>query len=130
MRNILALFSAVVVATLAASALPADRTRAEAAAGTPGYRTEVSVDPSAGTPGVYQAKVTLAELETGKLVALPSVEARMGEAAEVTNEIAGGGSLKFRVNVDRNGGVAEYAVTVSHGNDEVAVHTGKVRLSR
>ena len=94
------------------------------------YGFDVSINPEAATPGVFQAKFVVSELSSGKVVAAPTIRFRAGEAAESTaGDAKNGVNFKFSVSVDEKGSVAEYSAVVLNSNTEISRTQAKISLS-
>jgi hypothetical protein len=93
------------------------------------YGFDVSINPETTNPGVFQAKLVISELSSGKVVAAPMIRFRSGQAAETTaGETKVGVNFKFSVSVDEKGTVAEYRAAVYNSNTEIARSEAKISL--
>ncbi|MCI0442563.1 hypothetical protein L0152_05010 [bacterium] len=93
------------------------------------YGFDVSINPEATNPGVFQAKLVISELASGKVVAAPTIRFRAGQAAETTvGETKDGINFKFLVSVDQKGSVAEYTAVVLDSTTEVSRSQAKITL--
>lgn len=94
------------------------------------YGFDVSINPEAATPGVFQAKLVVSELGSGKVVAAPTIRFRTGESAESTaGDPSNGLNFKFSVSVDEKGSAAEYKAIVLNSNTEISRSQAKISLS-
>jgi hypothetical protein len=94
------------------------------------YGFDVSINPEAAKPGVFQAKFVVSELGSGKVVAAPTIRFRAGQSAEATaGDPKDGVNFKFSVSVDANGSVAEYTAIVLNSNTEISRSQAKISLN-
>ena len=94
------------------------------------YGFDVSIYPDSAKEGVFQAKLIISQLATGKIIAAPTVRFQTGQAAETNSEQSQDGvNFKFVVSVDEKGTVAEYSAVVLHSTTEVARSQAKVSLT-
>ncbi len=93
------------------------------------YGFDVSINPEATNPGVFQAKFVISELSSGKVVAAPMIRFRAGQPAETTaGDSKDGVHFKFSVSVDEKGALAEYRAAVYNSNIEIARSEAKISL--
>jgi hypothetical protein len=93
------------------------------------YGFDVSINPETATPGVFQAKLVISEVVSGKVVAAPTIRFRAGESAETTaGDTNNGINFKFSVSVDEKGSVAEYKAVVLNSNTEISRSQAKISL--
>jgi hypothetical protein len=91
------------------------------------YGFDVSITPDVAKQGVFQAKLVISELTSGKIVAAPTIRFRQGQPAEVTAvDIKDGVNFKFSVSVDETGSVAEYSAAVLQSNTEISRSQAKI----
>lgn len=93
------------------------------------YGFDVSINPEATNPGIFQAKLVISELASGKVVAAPMIRFRAGESAETkAGDAKDGVNFKFSVSVDKKGSVAEYTAVVLDSNTEISRSQAKISL--
>ncbi|MCI0618438.1 hypothetical protein L0244_36125, partial [bacterium] len=94
------------------------------------YGFDVSINPEATNPGVFQAKFVISELTSGKVVAAPTIRFRAGQPAETTaGDSKDGIHFKFSVSIDQKGSLAEYTAVVLNSNTEISRSQAKIALS-
>ena len=108
--------------------LASDFTKAETIPSNYGF--DVSINPETAKPGIFQAKLVISELTSGKVVAAPTIRFRAGQSAEATaGDPKDGVNFKFSVSVDANGSVAEYTAIVLNSNTEISRSQAKISLN-
>src|SRR5262245_5739920 len=94
------------------------------------YGFDVSITPESANQGIFQAKLVISELSSGKIVAAPTIRFRAGQPAETTaGQTKDGINFKFSVSVDEKGSVAEYSAAVLQSTTEISRSQAKISLS-
>lgn len=91
----------------------------------PAFRTEVSVQPASA--GAYLLSARLTDLDSGSVLAAPSVKVPANEEANAESTLPGG-SVSFTGKVDSSHHTATYTVRVKRGGKVVSEHSASVAI--
>lgn len=95
----------------------------------PNYGFNVSIQPDSNKTGVFQGKLVISEIPSGKIVAQPTIRFKAGQSAEATSgKTKNGVNFKFSVLVDEKGSVAEYDAAVLDSTSEISRSQAKISL--
>lgn len=89
------------------------------------FRTEVSVQPASA--GAYLLSARLTDLDSGSILASPSVKVPANEEASAESTLPGG-SVSFTGKVDSSLHKATYTVRVTRGGKVVSEHSASVAV--
>lgn len=97
----------------------------------PNYGFNVSIQPDSNKTDVFQGKLVISEIPSGKIVAQPMIRFKAGQPAQATSgETKNGVNFKFSVLVDENekGSVAESDAAVLDSTSEISRSQAKISL--
>jgi hypothetical protein len=95
----------------------------------PNYGFKVSIFPEQASPGVYQAKFAVTDLNTDRIVSAPTIRFRAGQPAQASAEDGGKTAFKFSVSVNESGSVAEFKAEALKDGATISRSQGTVSLN-
>lgn len=89
------------------------------------FRTEVSIQPASA--GAYLLSARLTDLDSGKVLAAPSLKVPANEEASADSTLPGG-SVSFTGKIDPGLHTATYTVRMTRGSKVVSEHSATVAV--
>jgi hypothetical protein len=93
------------------------------------YAFDVSILPEQDSAGVFQAKLSVIDLHSNKVISAPTIRFRAGQPAHASSVDENGMAFQFSVSVDELASVAEYKAEALKGSTTISRSQAKIALN-